>query len=972
VRYLAENRDLFLRRVAIAAGSIVAAWLLLDFVMPHVITTSQTSTGHWQTPLPVVVLGLITGASYGMLAAGLVLIYRANRIINFAHGEVGAFGASVFAMEVSRWHIPYWAAFVPALAAAGLVGVLIESSVIKPLRNRPFVMSVVATLIAGQGIAGFAQVINSRAANVGSVIPEPVGLPSFSIGALLVTPSYTGILIIAPIAVAAVGLFLKFTRIGRGIRSAADNADAARMAGIPVNAMSAIAWAIAGGLAALTAILTAPAGGLSSGDSFGPSLLLIALTGAVLARMRSLPQAMIGGLALGVLEQLLTWNSSNPGLVEMARLVVIVAALLIQRQAVGRNEDKGSWAVVQSVRPLPAVVRRLPSVRVLEKAPWVVLIAVLAVMPALIDNGHSIELSITFAVTITALALGVVTGLGGQLSLGQFAIAAFGAFASYEISRRTGNYVESFAYAGGAGALLSVLLGLPALKARGLMFAVTTLAFALVVPDYLLGQGWLLGNGREPGRPIIDGHRLTSGHSYYHVALATLLDALWFARSVRRGGLGRRLTAVRDNEDAARAFSISAVWTKVQCYALAGALTGIAGAMYGHSLSLIGSDGFPVTQSIGVVEVAVVGGLGALSGPLFGALVVDGPTYFTIGVLGNLLLTQFYLLVVLYLPAGVVALPLMLRNRVAGWLAGRAGIDLAAAVAAERGITEATGSRGDLPEFARPAHRRVTSGGVLLDVRGLAKSFGGIHAVSDLSFDVREGETLGLIGPNGAGKTTTFELVAGFVRPDRGSVRFRDEDVTRRSPEARARMGLIRSFQDAALFPTLTVAECVALSLERSSPTSLTLNALGITVGERRKLAQADELLDWMGLSRYRASTIAELSTGTRRIAEIACLVALQPELLLLDEPSSGVAQRETEALGVLLARLRTELSLTMVIIEHDMPLVMGLSDRILCMADGEQIALGTPEDVQRNAAVITAYLGGDVTTPTALAEAVA
>ncbi|HWC36205.1 MAG TPA: ATP-binding cassette domain-containing protein [Mycobacteriales bacterium] len=952
------------RRAVAWAGVVIGLWVVLDFVLPHLITTSQTSTGHWQTPLPVVVLGLIAGSSYGMLAAGLVLIYRSNRIINFAHGEVGAFGASFFAIEVSRWHLPYWVALVPALVVAGLVGILLDTQVVRPLRRAPLVMSVVALIIAGQAIATFAQVINSRAANAASAVPQPTGLPSFTVGALLVTPSYTAILFIAPVAVGGIGLFLKFSRVGRGIRSAADNPDAARMAGIPVNAMSAIAWAIAGGLAALTAILTAPAGGLSSGDNFGPSLLLIALTGAVLARMRSLPMAMVGGLVIGVLEQLLAWNSPNGGIAEMALFVLIVAALLLQRQPVGRGEDKGSWAVVQAVRPLPAAVRRLPSVRVLQAAPWVVLVVVLAVLPAAIDNGHSIELSITFAVTITALSLGVVTGMGGQLSLGQFAIAAVGAYASYEISRRTGNFVESFAYAGAAGALLSVLLGLPAVKARGLMFAVTTLAFSLVVPDYLLGQSWVLGDGQIPGRPIVDGHRLTSGHAYYYVALATLLLALYFAHNVRRGGLGRRLVAVRDNEDAARAFSISAMWTKVQCYAIAGCLTGLAGAMYGHALSQIGADGFPATQSLSAVVIAVVGGLGALSGPLFGALVVQGPTYFTVGTLASLMLTNFYLLVVLYLPAGLVQLPLELRNRVAAMLARRAGVDYAAAVAAERGITEASGSRGELPAFVRPAHRRLPGAGVLLEVRGLGKAFGGIHAVSDLSFSVIGGETLGLIGPNGAGKTTTFELVAGFLRPDTGSVRFRGDDITRRSPEARARMGLIRSFQDAALFPTLSVAECVALSLERAAPTATALNALGIMVGERRRLAQAEELLDWMGLSRYRASTVAELSTGTRRITEIACLVALQPELLLLDEPSSGVAQRETEALARLLARLRTELSLTMVVIEHDMPLVMGLSDRILCMADGRQIAMGTPEEVQRDSAVITAYLGGDVAAP--------
>jgi ABC-type branched-subunit amino acid transport system ATPase component len=302
-----------------------------------------------------------------------------------------------------------------------------------------------------------------------------------------------------------------------------------------------------------------------------------------------------------------------------------------------------------------------------------------------------------------------------------------------------------------------------------------------------------------------------------------------------------------------------------------------------------------------------------------------------------------------------------LRKWVVAWIARRAGIDFAAEAAAERGITEATTEARQIPDFARPAHRRVTGSGALLDVRDLKVSFGGVHAVRGMTFEVREGETLGLIGPNGAGKTTTFELIAGFVRPDAGTVRFRDADITRLSPEARARRGLIRSFQDAALFPTLTVSECVALALERTSPTSVSLAALGIRPGERRKLADAQELLDWMGLSRFRSSVIGELSTGTRRITEIACLVALQPELLLLDEPSSGVAQRETEALAELLARLRRELSLTMVVIEHDMPLIMGLSDRIVCMADGEEIAIGTPVEVQRHPAVITAYLGGEM-----------
>jgi ABC-type branched-subunit amino acid transport system ATPase component len=286
-------------------------------------------------------------------------------------------------------------------------------------------------------------------------------------------------------------------------------------------------------------------------------------------------------------------------------------------------------------------------------------------------------------------------------------------------------------------------------------------------------------------------------------------------------------------------------------------------------------------------------------------------------------------------------------------------VDVDAVYAAERGFSSSSTGTAAGPALDRPKRRRRSASGNLLEVSDVRKSFGGVRAVRGVSFEVRPGETLGLIGPNGAGKTTTFELLAGFTKPDAGTVKYGGRDITALSPEARGRMGLIRSFQDAALFPTLTVLECVQLSLERGEPTRLVPSLLGLRRAEKRKLAKAEALLAWMGLERYRSSQIQELSTGTRRIAEIACLVALQPQLLLLDEPSSGVAQRETEALGSLLTKLKAELDLTLVIIEHDIPLIMGLSDRIVCMADGEVIAAGPPDIVRNDPAVVEAYLGG-------------
>jgi len=250
----------------------------------------------------------------------------------------------------------------------------------------------------------------------------------------------------------------------------------------------------------------------------------------------------------------------------------------------------------------------------------------------------------------------------------------------------------------------------------------------------------------------------------------------------------------------------------------------------------------------------------------------------------------------------------------------------------------------------------------MLEARGLTRSFGGVRAVRGVSFSVGAGETVGLIGPNGAGKTTTFEMLGGFTRPDSGQVLFGGEDISRVGPEGRAQRGLIRSFQDAALFPTMTVKETVMLALERVQPTSVLTSTWGLTSGERAKERQARALVSVMGLDRYRDKPIQELSTGTRRITEIACLVALQPTCLLLDEPSSGVAQRESEALGRLLVELKQELDLTLVVIEHDIPLIMGISDRIIAMADGSVIAEGSPEAVRADPRVVEAYLGGSIT----------
>jgi branched-chain amino acid transport system ATP-binding protein len=289
-----------------------------------------------------------------------------------------------------------------------------------------------------------------------------------------------------------------------------------------------------------------------------------------------------------------------------------------------------------------------------------------------------------------------------------------------------------------------------------------------------------------------------------------------------------------------------------------------------------------------------------------------------------------------------------------------AGAATAQAKPRSRRRTKATAE----PEVAARRPAPGPDAPVVLEASGIVKRFGGINAVNYVDLELREGEILGLIGQNGAGKTTLFDCISGFLPTDEGTVRLHGEDITALPPHRRAALGLGRSFQEARLFPALTTAETLAVARERHLLSKGFLAAaLGQPVAhdsEEDVADTVDHLIDLMGLEAFREKLTGELSTGTRRIVELAGLLASDPSVIVLDEPSGGVAQKETEALGPLLRRVQDVTGAAILVIEHDMPLLTGLCDRMVALELGEVIAEGTPSEVLAHPRVIESYLGTD------------
>ncbi|MFF9625820.1 ATP-binding cassette domain-containing protein [Streptomyces griseosporeus] len=900
--------------------------------------------------------GLSVGAAAALTGVGLIVTYRATGVLNLAHGAIAMVCAYVLRQCVAGWGWPLWpAAVLTLVVVAPGIGVVLERFVFRPL-------SVLGgdpaqTLVASIGV--FVLLVGGAALVWGQGARDDA--PD------LVPVEPWGQLAVALVLAAAVGAVTRWTRFGRELRAVVDDRGLAVLGGVDADRVAAAGWAFGSFTAGLTGVLLAPYVRL---DPYGlPLLVMEVVAVAVAARMRSLPVAVGVALAVGVAQSQLTrlhpagWAAPLVQAVGANLFVVtlLVAALVLP--GVGARDA------------LPrAVTARVP------EPPGAWLVAVVLFLLPLGLAGSDLHTAVQVpALGVVLLSLVVVTGRGGQISLGQAAYAGLGALFTALLA--AGRFpglppvpeLPALALSVFLVAPLGLLTGRPAIHRHGLALALATFAVGVGVSRFVFAQPSVTA-GLSLDRPAgFEGDR-----AYYVLELAVLSAALLATRLLRRGRTGRALAALRDHEAGASAAGVRVPSLKLLAFVAGAALAALGGGLLGMGLRAFDPGAYdPVRGLIWFAAVVVLGADSTLGALAAAALLVGldagtrgGVAAATIGVLAVLLGR---------LPEGpyealrsaarhlrpqhrarLTPLGARTRARVAtargGGAVGEGGSVTGGGSARSHRPAAAdgdkpppgppapdnessTGGAGGNPDAAEgrvpphtPARAPARSTTPVLTAHHLHVRYADFTALTDVNLALHPGRLTAVVGPNGAGKTTLFHCLAGTLRPAHGRILYQGRDITRTPPHTRTRLGIARTFQQLAVFPTLTVTDNVRVGAEQT-PTP------DPTAAAERTL----RLLHLDGPLGTRPA--AGLPTGTLRRVELARALAGTPRVLLLDEPAAGLDAAEVAALARLLRALAAD-GTALLVVEHDLDLVAGLADVVHVMAAGRIVASGPPAQV--------------------------
>ncbi|MFN2624850.1 MAG: ATP-binding cassette domain-containing protein [Mycobacteriales bacterium] len=601
----------------------------------------------------------------------------------------------------------------------------------------------------------------------------------------------------------------------------------------------------------------------------------------------------------------------------------------------------------------------------------VVALAVVLLLPVLpVINLKESDLSIlvtTLAIAIAALGLDLLVGQTGQLSLAHAAFLGVGCFTAINIGSR-GPWPLAFVGAIVVTAAAATIAGLPSLRIRGLQIAITTLAFQTFAEAFLFQRTDVTASGRSLEQPSY----LHSFRSLYYFALGCVAVVVLVLRRVRATRSGRSFVAVRDIEARSQSFGIEPGRTKLLAYALSGAIVGLGGALFALKETSVNTlDNFNLQSSLILVAIVVVGGARSSIGILIAAVFVRALPSLLANhglqgrITSSLTLTDLLPIVL----AGLLVVAIVRQPE------GIGGVLRLAAARIDRmryGGSERPSPRPQPTDAVAAAHRSAELRAVprplrsrlpvpaLLVARDLSVIYGGVHALEGVSLEVRRGEVVGLIGANGAGKSTFFNAVSGLA-PVQGSITYRGRELTVAPPAIRSSTGLARTWQDMGLVRANTVRDNVLLAqtwMARYPAAAGILGLVGTVPTEAALRRRAAVALELFGLAHLADEQLGGLPYGTMRIAEIASAVAAGPDLLLLDEASAGLTPEEAHQLGDRFLALRDELGLTLVVIEHHVPLIARVCDYCYCLESGKLIAEGSPDAVTAEPAVIESFLG--------------